>query len=62
MKVDANTRGNTYWFMFKVTNFRIGQTYRFNVLNFTRSMEKFYNNGMNVVTKAESLTEKRKEF
>ena len=24
MKVDANTRGNTYWFMFKVTNFKVG--------------------------------------
>lgn len=24
MKVDTNTRGNTYWFMFKVSNFKIG--------------------------------------
>jgi len=54
MKVDANTRGNTYWFYFKVTNFRVGQRYTFNVCNFTRSMEKFYQHGMNVLTKAES--------
>ena len=62
MKVDANTRGNTYWFMFKVTNFRIGQTYRFNVLNSTRCIEKFYREGMNIVTKAESLKDKREEL
>lgn len=24
MKVDTNTRGNSYWFNFKVRNFRIG--------------------------------------
>ena len=53
MKVDTNTRGNTYWFMFKVSNFKIGQTYKFNILNFTRSMEIFYKDGMNVVTRAE---------
>ena len=39
MKVDTNTRGNTHWFYFKVTNFIAGEmTYRFNILNFTRSM------------------------
>lgn len=42
MKVDSNTRGNTYWFHFKVQNFRVGQRYTFNLFNFTRSMEKFY--------------------
>ena len=53
MKVDSNTKGNMYWFMFKVANFRIGQTYRFNILNFTRSFQAFYTNKMNVVTRAE---------
>ena len=53
MKVDTNTKGNTYWFMYKVNNFKIGTTARFNILNFTRSMEGFYRDGMNVVTRAE---------
>ena len=39
--------------MFKVSNFKIGRTYKFNILNFTRSMEGFYKDGMNVVTRAE---------
>jgi len=39
--------------MFKVSNFKIGQTHKFNILNFTRSMEGFYKDGMNVVTRAE---------
>ena len=42
MKVDTNTRGNTYWFMFKVTNFTVGQKYKFNLVNFSRNAEKFY--------------------
>ena len=41
--------------MFKVSNHQVGQEVRFNVLNFTRSMKKFYNDKMNVVTKAESI-------
>ena len=53
MKVDTNTKGNTYWFMFKVSNFIVGQKYKFNVMNFTRNVEIFYNNGMNVLTKVE---------
>lgn len=54
MKVDSNTKGNTYWFMFKVSNFRIGVRYTFNILNFTRSIDKFYNKEkMNIVTRAE---------
>ena len=55
MKVDSNTKGNTYWFMFKVSNFRIGVRYTFNILNFTRSIDKFYNKEkMNIVLKQES--------
>ena len=52
MKVDSNTKGNTYWFYFKVQNFRIGVRYTFNIFNFTRSIEKFYKEGMNIVTRA----------
>lgn len=56
MKVDTNTRGNTHWFHFKVTNFIAGDMiYRFNILNFTRSMSQFYQNGMNVIKRAEPL-------
>ena len=55
MKVDTNTKGNTYWFMFKVTNFRVGMRYQFNLMNFTRSIEKFYKEKMNIVTKAEAV-------
>lgn len=55
MKVDTNTKGYTYWFMFKVKNFRIGMRYTFNILNFTRSVDKFYKDKMNILTKRESL-------
>lgn len=55
MKVDTNTRGNTYWFMFKVSYFRVGKKYKFNIMNFTRSMDKFYKDKMNIVTKAEKI-------
>ena len=43
MKVDTNTRGNTYWFMFKVSDFAVNQKYKFNIMNFSRNMDKFYN-------------------
>lgn len=43
--------------MFKVNNFVVGQKYKFSILNFTRSMEKFYNQGMNILTKAENDTD-----
>lgn len=58
MKVDTNTKGNTYWFMFKVSDFMVGIRYRFNVLNFSRNMDLFYNNGMNVVIKKEKKNAK----
>jgi hypothetical protein len=53
MKVDTNTRGNTYWFMFKVSEFQNGAKYKFNIMNFTRNVEKFYSSGMNICTKVE---------
>lgn len=56
LKVDSNTKGNTYWFYFSVEGFRVGIKYTFNLLNFTRSMEKFYREGMNVLTKSEKTT------
>ena len=55
MKVDTNTKGNMYWFMFKVYNFKVGLKYKFNICNFTRSMDKFYKDRMNVVTRAERI-------
>ena len=43
MKVDTNSRGNTIWFMFKVSGgFRVGQKYKFNIHNFARNLDKFY--------------------
>ena len=54
MKVDTNTRGNTYWFYFKVSEFQVGLTYKFNVVNFTRDLQKFFSHGMNVCTRIES--------
>ena len=53
MKVDTNTKGNTYWFMFKVNEFLQGAKYKFNIMNFTRNVEKFYSSGMNICTKIE---------
>jgi len=54
MKVDTNTRGNTYWFMFKTSDFLVHQKYKFNILNFSRNVDKFYYNDMNIVTKRET--------
>jgi hypothetical protein len=58
MKVDTNTKGNTYWFMFKVNEFLNGAKYKFNIMNFTRNVEKFYNSGMNICTKIEKKEKK----
>ncbi len=55
MKVDSNTKGNTYWFCFRVHNFRVGVRYTFNIFNFTRSIDKFYRDGMNIVLKSTKL-------
>ena len=51
MKVDSNTKGNMYWFNYRVQNFRVGVRYTFNIYNFTRSMDKFYKDGMNIAVK-----------
>ncbi|CDW76366.1 zinc carboxypeptidase family protein [Stylonychia lemnae] len=48
MKVDTNTKGNSFWFYFKVNNGRPGQVVKFNILNFSRDLKHFYNQGMNI--------------
>jgi hypothetical protein len=55
MKVDSNTKGSTYWFCFKVQNFRVGVKYTFTVWNFTRSMDNFYRDGMNIAVNSTPL-------
>ena len=53
MKVDTNTKGNTHWFMFKAADFQVNKQYKFNIMNFSRSLEKFYKQGMNIFTKVD---------
>lgn len=38
MKVDTNTKGNTFWFNFIVYPARSEQVVTFNIINFTRDM------------------------
>ena len=51
MKTDTNTRGNTFWFMFKVANFQLDQEVFFNIHNFSRNVDTFYNDKMNILVK-----------
>ena len=60
MKPDTNTRGNTFWFMFKVANFQVGQDVTFNIYNFSRNVDTFYNDKMNVFTKVMGGEEENK--
>lgn len=53
-KVDTNTKGNTYWFYFKVLNWKPGATVTFNILNVARDLLPFYSKGMNIWTRTES--------
>ena len=46
LKVDTNTRGNTYWFYFKVLNWIPETTVTFNILNIGRNLSAFYERGM----------------
>ena len=62
MKVDTNTKGNTYWFKFRVRGFKAGSTYKFNICNFSRNMETFYKQGMNIFTRAEKPPESSVEI
>ena len=59
-KVDTNTKGNTYWFYFKVLNWRAGSTVTFNLLNVARDLAPFYSRGMQVLTRTESASGKLK--
>ena len=53
-KVDTNTKGNTYWFYFKVLRWRSGQTVTFGLLNVARDVSPFYDNGMNILVRSET--------
>lgn len=59
-KVDTNTKGNTYWFYFKVLNWQPGSTVTFNVLNVARDLAPFYSRGMQILTRTESASGKLK--
>jgi hypothetical protein len=45
LKPDYNTRGNTQWYYFNITNTRAGRLYRFNLINMMKP-DSLYNNGM----------------
>ena len=53
-KVDTNTKGNTYWFYFKVLRWKPLSTVTFNLLNVARDVSPFYDNGMNIHVRAET--------
>jgi len=59
-KVDTNTKGNTYWFYFKVLNWKPKAKATFNLLNVARDLLPFYSKGMNVWTRTESANGKYK--
>ena len=54
LKVDTNTKGNTYWFYFKVLNWQVDSTVNFNILNIGRDLNAFYSKGMQVLSRMES--------
>lgn len=54
LKVDTNTKGNTYWFYFKVDNWEVGSTVHFNILNIGRDLSAFYGKGMQILSRIES--------
>ena len=45
-KVDTNTKGNTYWFYFKILNWQPKTSATFNILNMARDLQPFYGRGM----------------
>lgn len=45
LKPDYNTRGNTQWFYFSVSNTRIGVSYKMNIVNMAKP-DSLYNYGM----------------
>lgn len=53
-KTDTNTKGNTYWFYFKVLNWKPRAKAVFNVMNVARDLSPFYSRGMQIWTRTES--------
>jgi len=53
-KTDTNTKGNTYWFYFKVLNWHPKSKAVFNLLNVARDLHRFYSHGMQIWTRTES--------
>lgn len=45
LKYDYNTKANTQWYYFSVSNTREGKTYRFNIVNMMKP-DSLYNYGM----------------
>lgn len=45
LKPDYNTRGQTQWFYFRVSNTRANRLYRFNIINLLKP-DSLYNHGM----------------
>eukprot|EP00698_Gefionella_okellyi_P012506 TRINITY_DN3376_c0_g1_i1.p1 TRINITY_DN3376_c0_g1~~TRINITY_DN3376_c0_g1_i1.p1 ORF type:complete len:976 (-),score=156.11 TRINITY_DN3376_c0_g1_i1:4-2508(-) len=55
---DYNTRGHTQWYYFSVKNTRVGQKYRFNVINLVKS-DSLYNYGMKPLVYSERLAREK---
>lgn len=45
LRPDTNTKGNTQWYYFSVSNTRPNKTYRFNIINLLKP-DSLYNHGM----------------
>lgn len=60
LKPDYNTRGNTQWFYFSISNTRIGALYKLNIVNMAKP-DSLYNYGMKpcVYSKVEAEQYKR---
>ena len=59
-KADTNTKGNTYWFYFKVLGWTPKAKATFNILNIARDLAPFYNKGMQIWSRCESTNGKYK--
>jgi len=58
LKPDYNTRGNTQWFYFSVSNTKLGHKYRFNIINMMKP-DSLYNFGMKPCVYSEIDSETR---
>lgn len=60
IRPDSNAKMcNSYWFYFKVSKMEVGKSYKFTILNIGRNFEKFYRQGMNVMTRIETDADSR---